>query len=244
VPLPAPGTWEFATGRDFVVRGQPARFDMVAHVNTTHPTDVDPPALRAFQVHANGQEADSIDFATAVDPGVSFRALDSTATMPSLFVQQGGSGTWTAVATQLVAGEWRAALPTTLNGLISLRLVLADPNGQTATHTWSPAFEARSGVTAVRSGASPARLALAGAWPNPARAAALSLRFTLPDAEPARLDLLDVSGRRVAGRNVSALGAGEHVLRLESAERLRPGLYFARLSRGAESLVAKVCVLE
>lgn len=244
VPLPAPGTWDFATGRDFVMRGQPARFDLVAHVNTAHPTDVDPPALRAFQVHANGQEADSIDFATAIDPGVSFRAVDTTGTTPSLFVRQGASGAWTAVATQLVAGEWQAVLPAALNGTISLRLVLEDPHGQTATHTWSPAFVARSGLTAVAPGGPPARLALAGAWPNPARAGAMSLRFALPDAGPARLELLDVSGRRVAAVDVGALGAGDHVVRLEPVDRLRPGVYFARLSRNAESRVAKVCVLE
>jgi hypothetical protein len=244
VPLPAPGTWEFATGRDFTVRGQPARFDLVAQVSTTHPTDVDPPALRAFQVHANGEEADRIDFATAADPGVSFRAVDSTAVTPALFVRQGASGAWTEVATQLVAGEWRAALPTTLSGMIALRLVLADPHGQTATHTWSPAFEAVPAVTAVAPGGAPAHLALAGAWPNPARGAALSLRLALPDDSPARLELCDLAGRLLARREVGALGGGDHVVRMELEAPLRPGVYFARLSRGAESRVARVCVLQ
>ena len=53
--------------------------------------------MRAFQLHANGQETDSIDFETALDPGVSFRAADSTAVAPALFVRQGESGAWTEI---------------------------------------------------------------------------------------------------------------------------------------------------
>jgi hypothetical protein len=76
--------------------------------------------------------------------------------------------------------------------------------------------------------------ALAGLRPNPAigtpRAA-----FSLPDDSPARLDLLDVSGRRIASRDVGSLGAGQHVVALEEAHGIEPGIYWLRLTRDGEA---------
>ncbi len=54
------------------------------------------------------------------------------------------------------------------------------------------------------------RLELEGARPNPAVAGQLTVAFTLPNAEPARLELIDVSGRRLAARDVGSLGPGRH----------------------------------
>ncbi len=77
-------------------------------------------------------------------------------------------------------------------------------------------------------------LALAAPRPNPV-VGDLTLSFTLPGGAPARLEILDVSGRRVASREVGGLGAGAHTLRFEG---LRPGagLYFVRLVQGARSV--------
>jgi hypothetical protein len=96
-------------------------------------------------------------------------------------------------------------------------------------------------VAAFGVGAPPQRaaLALSGAWPNPARGT-LGVSFTLPDGSPAALELLDLAGRRVALRDVGALGAGSHRVTLVERERLRPGLYMVRLTRGAESRTMKV----
>src|SRR5437867_5806894 len=60
------------------------------------------------------------------------------------------------------------------------------------------------------------RLALEGLSPNPATGA-LNVSFTLPNAAPAMLELLDVSGRRIAAREVGSLGAGFHFVRLDEA---------------------------
>ena len=93
-------------------------------------------------------------------------------------------------------------------------------------------------------GGGPLALSLEGARPNPAYGGALSVAFTLPEAASARLELVDVGGRRVAGREVGALGAGRHVVALGAERRLPPGLYLLRLSQGARARVTRVVVIE
>jgi hypothetical protein len=83
------------------------------------------------------------------------------------------------------------------------------------------------------------RLALAGTRPHPAGDGAV-LAFTLPRRAPARLEILDVAGRRVAARDLGALEPGAHALRLGELDRLPVGVYLARLVQGAESVVARI----
>jgi hypothetical protein len=85
------------------------------------------------------------------------------------------------------------------------------------------------------------RLAV-GAFPNPARGQSVRLRFSLPAAAPARVELLDLAGRRVASSDVGSMGAGQHSIRLTSGRPLAPGLYFARLSQGSASRMTRVVV--
>ena len=85
-------------------------------------------------------------------------------------------------------------------------------------------------------------LSLAGARPNPG-VRGLSVAFSLPDAAPARLDVLDLAGRRIAGRDVGALGAGPHVVDLTAGRELPAGLYWLRLERGGRTLTAKAVVI-
>lgn len=77
--------------------------------------------------------------------------------------------------------------------------------------------------------------------PNPSRGGALTVRFTLPSAAPARLELLDVAGRRIASHEV---GAGQHALDLGQGRRLAPGLYLVRLTQGANTRTTRVAVLQ
>ncbi|MBI5709610.1 MAG: T9SS type A sorting domain-containing protein [Candidatus Eisenbacteria bacterium] len=86
-----------------------------------------------------------------------------------------------------------------------------------------------------------AALALAGPRPNPA-GEGLTVVFSLPDDAPARLELFDLLGRRVAGREVGALGAGSHTVRLAAADDLGPGVYLVRLTRGGRALSARAVV--
>jgi hypothetical protein len=79
------------------------------------------------------------------------------------------------------------------------------------------------------------------ARPNPVTDA-LDLQFTLQSPAPVRVELLDLSGRRVFDRSLGTLESGDHVFRLAPRGALRPGLYFARLTEGASHLVTKVVV--
>jgi len=86
------------------------------------------------------------------------------------------------------------------------------------------------------------RLALAGAWPNPASAkGGLSIAFSLGGSQPAKLELLDLGGRRVLEREVGGLGAGSHVLSWSrEASGLAAGDYVERLSQSGRALTSKV----
>lgn len=88
---------------------------------------------------------------------------------------------------------------------------------------WVPYDPSLVGVTPTP----PARAIALQAWPNPARDA-LEVEFALVSSSSrARLDLLDVAGRRV--RSVEAQGAGSHVVKIEALEDIAPGVYLLRL---------------
>ena len=71
---------------------------------------------------------------------------------------------------------------------------------------------------------------------------ALNVMFSLFDARPARLEVLDVSGRRVAAEDVGTLGPGRHVVKLRQG--LHSGVYFVRLSQGERIRVMRAVVLD
>lgn len=75
-------------------------------------------------------------------------------------------------------------------------------------------------------------ISLGAAWPNPLSGGPLRLRVALSSAERARIEILDVTGRRVATREVGPLGAGHHEVQFTEAASLPAGVYHARLSRG------------
>jgi hypothetical protein len=76
--------------------------------------------------------------------------------------------------------------------------------------------------------------------PNPSRGGTLTVRFSLPTDAPARLELLDVAGRRIASHEV---GVGQHTLDLGAGQHLAPGLYLVRLTQGANTRTTRVAVL-
>lgn len=100
------------------------------------------------------------------------------------------------------------------------------------------------GTTAVGPSAPGAVRFVAG--PNPARGAS-ALQFTLPAAGNVRLDVFDLSGRRMATLEDGPLGPGVHVdtwdLRDASGTRVAPGLYLARLSASGVNEVRRVIVV-
>jgi hypothetical protein len=91
----------------------------------------------------------------------------------------------------------------------------------------------------------PAALAFGihGVTPNPG-GAPFTVRFALVGREPATVELVDVSGRRLASVAVSSPAPGPRTVSLGSAGALAKGVYFVRLSQGARRDVQRVVVLE
>jgi hypothetical protein len=83
--------------------------------------------------------------------------------------------------------------------------------------------------------------ALQAVRPNPL-VGRFAVDFSLPDGSPARLDVLDLSGRRRQSVEVGGLGPGSHQVELGRAADYAPGLYFIRLSRGGEQITTRVVI--
>lgn len=120
------------------------------------------------------------------------------------------------------------------------------------TDTWSGGSPGTSEITvAVRTARAttdaPApnavSIGLEPVRPNPSRGTAPVVRFRLASAAPARLELLDVTGRCVTAREVGTLGAGQHAVGFGEESRLTPGLYWVRLSQSGAARVARFVVL-
>ena len=77
--------------------------------------------------------------------------------------------------------------------------------------------------------------------PNPS-AGELRVSFSLSNATPARLEVVNIRGRRVATEEVGYLGPGTHQFDLSSGKRLAPGTYFIRLTQGSNTAKSKVTV--
>ncbi|MGH7741133.1 MAG: FlgD immunoglobulin-like domain containing protein [Candidatus Eiseniibacteriota bacterium] len=101
-----------------------------------------------------------------------------------------------------------------------------------------------SATTAVAPGAAGTLRFTAG--PNPARSS-VALDFALPAAGVSRLEIFDLSGRRVATIESGTLEAGPHVyawdLRDASGQHVQPGVFLARLIAGREARVQRIAVL-
>jgi hypothetical protein len=84
-------------------------------------------------------------------------------------------------------------------------------------------------------------LALERVRPTPSRGV-LGVDLSLPDARPARLELIDIAGRRVATRELAGRGPGRH--HVELARGLRAGVYLVRLVQGDLARTLKAVVLD
>jgi len=78
-------------------------------------------------------------------------------------------------------------------------------------------------------------------WPNPVLDSA-TLSFVAPAAGAARLELYDLSGRRVASAGLGRLAAGPHLFALDRTRvgALPAGMYFARLSIAGQAATARL----
>lgn len=83
--------------------------------------------------------------------------------------------------------------------------------------------------------------AIHGVRPTPSRGA-IHVELSLADARPARLELIDVTGRRVATRELGGLGPGRH--RVSLSGDLKAGIYLVRLTQGTMARTAKAVILD
>lgn len=85
-------------------------------------------------------------------------------------------------------------------------------------------------------------LALSAPEPNPARGA-MQVTFTLAGSRPARLELLDVAGRRVRQWALDGLGAGSHTRRFDASGGVAPGVYALRLVEDGRAVTRRVAIV-
>jgi hypothetical protein len=119
------------------------------------------------------------------------------------------------------------------------KLSAVDVNGNESAFT----LLTPDGTTGVP-GLAAVGFALTGVSPNPGRADRMVVSFALESVAPAQLELYDVTGRRVASREVGGFGAGAHTLDLARGQRLATGLYLIRLTQGARVATARAVVVE
>jgi hypothetical protein len=102
---------------------------------------------------------------------------------------------------------------------------------------------ASSGVTGVPGlTSSGTDLDLAPPRPNPTTGP-FTIGFALPRGGSARIELLDVTGRRVFERSLEALGAGRHMIQLAPERRLPSGIYLVRVTQGDRSAARRICLM-
>ncbi len=143
-------------------------------------------------------------------------------------------------------GEWRALATLTPDGEGRLRHDDRDvePGRRYGYRlAWSEGGAPRTGAAVWLETPLALPLVLHGFTPNPSPAAA-TVAFTLPAAGEARLEVLDVAGRRLAAHEVGARGAGRHTLRLDERGPLAPGLYLLRLVTPGRVLTARGVVVK
>jgi hypothetical protein len=86
------------------------------------------------------------------------------------------------------------------------------------------------------------RFSLDGARPNPSRLG-LVVSFSLATAEPARIDALDIAGRRLRSLELDRPRPGVQRIRADLPDPLPPGLYHIRLVQGPRTASARAVVI-
>jgi hypothetical protein len=116
-------------------------------------------------------------------------------------------------------------------------ITVVNPVGTTTSTFDFHLVDARTDVPVGSAG-----FGLETAGPNPLRSA-LRVAVTLPDATPARLELVDVSGRLLESREVGSLGPGRHTVQLAGGRDAPAGIRFVRLTQGARTATQRIAVL-
>jgi len=150
-------------------------------------------------------------------------AVDSVAIS---FSAHGALGPWQTIAHALAnSGSFPWTVPSLDSDSGLVRVTAWDPALNTGSGTSAAFFQLGSGTTGVDA-TGPRALALSRPSPNPSRGAT-RLTFSLPQEGNVRLEVFDLSGRRVWAVE-GVLPAGQHS-RTWDGEFAAGGLYFVRL---------------
>ncbi len=87
------------------------------------------------------------------------------------------------------------------------------------------------------------RFSVTGVTPNPSPGGRMTVRFVLPNASAASVELLDIAGRRVEQRIVSGT-VGVQEVELGTGMRIAPGLYWVRIRHGDREQSVRAIVLD
>lgn len=143
-------------------------------------------------------------------------------------------------------GAWEAFADPSVDD--SLQLVLEDPVAPSGSEV-----EYRLSVTTAEGEfflapvrllipRAPVRLELQRVWTAPGRDA-IQFAFALPPGPPARVEVFDVLGRRVAEASLAQFTPGYHSHRVEFRGRAVSGIYFVRLSQAGHSISRRMSFL-
>jgi FG-GAP-like repeat/Putative Ig domain len=168
--------------------------------------------------------------------------IQSVAVLSSL----DGGASWNLEANGLPnsgAYDWMVPNVTSDNARMAVVLVeTADESGYLVDGVLGTSGTFSIGnVTGVEGGAK-LEFALERATPNPMQGA-LRVTFSLPDALPATVEVFNVSGRRVAAREVGSFGPGSHTVTLGDRATFPSGVYFVRLRQAGRSLTMRTVVV-
>ncbi len=168
--------------------------------------------------------------ATPGDVALVWQVADSKGFQATL-ERRSASGDWSPLTTLIADGTGRIAYDDTqvTAGRWGYRLRWSDPTGtQYSSEAWVDVPGAA--------------FALRLASPNPSTGT-VKVEFSLPDATPATLEMLDVTGREIARLDAGSFGAGTHVADLAQGRRLPAGVYLVRLTQGRNSTVMRATVI-
>lgn len=176
--------------------------------------------------------------ATPTSAHVEWDVNAATGTYAAVYRKQSG-GVWTALAQVEVNGAGNLVFDdaTVTEGQdYDYMMVVGSQRGETFGGTTSIQVP---GTTDAETFASD--FALHRVVPNPV-AHHMAVSLSLPNSDPATLELLDAAGRRWLGHEVGGLGAGMHRVELAPG-RVPAGLYFLRLQQRGRVAMTRVVML-
>ena len=246
-----PGTWELVTSVPALQQAQyvaavPTISNAAANdfVVTAHTTT---PSIWFISDPASGQSVDNLAPAQPTSFTASYSSgqtnLQWTANtendLGSYSLYRGTSADFTPSVGNRIATQISTSYADVGPAGSYYKLSALDVNGNESGY----ALITPDGTTGV-GGQPPVAFALEGVRPNPTTGSGLNVAFALPTGNAARLELLDVSGRRVLAREVGSLGVGRHTVNLAAGRAVAPGLYWVRLTQGTNQRTTRVAVVE